>query len=131
MTSSNIFVNSFFSGTYCLENPMNSMKGQKDRTLKDEPPRLVGANLILEFSEEITPERMKRQSQSKKKKNHPVVDVTGDGSKVQCCKEQYCIGTWMFSLWIKVNWKWSSGDGMHEHRHFRNQWTKMDWNVWI
>ena len=30
----------------------------------------------------------------KKKKNHPVVDVTGDGSKVQCCKEQYCIGTW-------------------------------------
>ena len=45
-------------------------------------------------SGEITPETMKRQSQSKKKKNHPVVDVTGDGSKVQCCKEQYCIGTW-------------------------------------
>ena len=35
---------------------------------------------------------MKRCSQSKKK-NHPAVDVTGDGSKVQCCKEQYCIGT--------------------------------------
>ena len=29
-----------------------------------------------------------------KQKEHPVVDVTGDGSKVQCCKEQYCIGTW-------------------------------------
>ena len=29
-----------------------------------------------------------------KQKHHPVVDVTGDGSKVQCCKEQYCIGTW-------------------------------------
>ena len=29
-----------------------------------------------------------------KQKQHPVVDVTGDGSKVQCCKEQYCIGTW-------------------------------------
>ena len=28
-----------------------------------------------------------------KRKQHPVVDVTGDGSKVQCCKEQYCIGT--------------------------------------
>ena len=27
-------------------------------------------------------------------KQHPVVDVTGDGSKVRCCKEQYCIGTW-------------------------------------
>ena len=29
-----------------------------------------------------------------KQKQHPVVDVTGEGSKVQCCKEQYCIGTW-------------------------------------
>ena len=38
------------------------------------------------------PERMKRWSQSKNKQ--PVGDVTGDGSKVRCCKEQYCIGTW-------------------------------------
>ena len=37
---------------------------------------------------------MKRQSQSKKKKQKPVLDVTGDRSKFQCCKEQYCIGTW-------------------------------------
>ena len=49
-------------------------------------------NILLENSEETTPERMKRQSQSKKQQ--PVVDVTGDGSKVQCCKEQYCIRTW-------------------------------------
>ena len=48
--------------------------------------------MLLEISGEITPERMKRQSQSKKQ--HPVVDVTGDRSKVTCCKEQYCIGTW-------------------------------------
>ena len=34
---------------------------------------------------------MKRQRQSE---NHPIVDVTGDKSKVQCCKEQYCLGTW-------------------------------------
>ena len=47
--------------------------------------------MLLEISGEITPERMKRQS---KQKQHPVVDVTGDGSKVQCYKEQYCIGTW-------------------------------------
>ena len=46
--------------------------------------------MLLEISGDITPERMKRQSQSIK---NPVVDVTGDGSKVQCCKEQYCIGT--------------------------------------
>ena len=47
--------------------------------------------MLLEISGEITPERIKRQSQSK---NNSVVDVTGDGSKVRCCKEQYCIGTW-------------------------------------
>ena len=48
--------------------------------------------MLLEISGEVTPERMKGWSQSKKQ--HPVVDVTGDRSKVQCCKEQYCIGTW-------------------------------------
>ena len=42
------------------------------------------------FSGEVTPERRDRAKQ----KQHPVVDVTGDRSKVQCCKEQYCIGTW-------------------------------------
>ena len=49
-------------------------------------------NMLLEISGEITPERMKSRSQSKKR--NPVVDMTGDRSKVQCCKEQYCIGTW-------------------------------------
>ena len=48
--------------------------------------------MLLEISGEITPERMKEWSQSKKQ--YPVVDVTGDGSKVRCCKEQSCIGTW-------------------------------------
>ena len=47
--------------------------------------------MLLEISGEITPERMKRHS---KQKQHPVVDVTGDGSKVWCCTEQYCIETW-------------------------------------
>ena len=50
----------------CLENPMNSMKRQKNRTLKDDLPRLVGAQMLLEISGEITPERMKGWSQSKK-----------------------------------------------------------------
>ena len=50
----------------CLENPMNSRKRQKDRTLKDELPRSVGAqHSPLEISGEITPERMKGWSQSK------------------------------------------------------------------
>ena len=47
--------------------------------------------MLLEMSGEITPERMKMEP---KQKQHPVENVTGDGSKVQCCKEQYCIGTW-------------------------------------
>ena len=48
--------------------------------------------MLWEISGEITPEGMKRQSQSEKQ--HPVVDVTGDRSKIRCCKEQHCIGTW-------------------------------------
>ena len=46
--------------------------------------------MLLEINGEITPERMKGWSQSK----NPAVDVTGDRSKVQCCKAQYCVGTW-------------------------------------
>ena len=49
----------------CLENPMKSMKKQKGRRLKDELPRPVVPNMLLEISGEITPERMKRSSQSK------------------------------------------------------------------
>ena len=49
----------------CLVNPMNSMKRQNDRILKKELPRSVGAQYATGFSGEITPERMKRQSQSK------------------------------------------------------------------
>ena len=48
-----------------LENPMNSMKRQKYKTLKDELPRWVVPNMLLEISEEIAPERMKRWRQSK------------------------------------------------------------------
>ena len=49
----------------CLENLMNSMKRQKNRTLKDELPRSVGTQYATEISGEITPERMKTWSQSK------------------------------------------------------------------
>ena len=48
-----------------LENPMNSMKRQNDRILKEELPRSVVPNMLLEISGEITPERMKGWSQSK------------------------------------------------------------------
>ena len=48
--------------------------------------------MLLETRGEITPE--KNEGMEPKQKQYPVVDVTGDRSKVQCCKEQYCIGTW-------------------------------------
>ena len=49
----------------CLENPMNSMERKKDMTLKDELPRFVGANILLEKSGEIAPEGIKRLSESR------------------------------------------------------------------
>ena len=75
----------------CLENPINIMKRQKDRTLKDELSRSVGAQYGT--GEEWRNNSRKSEETEPKQKQCPVVDVTGDGSKVQCCKEQYCIGT--------------------------------------
>ena len=66
---------------------MNNMKRQKDRTLEDELPGLVDA-------QDTTGEEWMNKEIKLKQKHHPVVDVTGDGSKVQSCKKQYCIGTW-------------------------------------
>ena len=70
---------------------MNSMKRQKDRTLKDELPRSVGAQFAT--GDEWRNNSRKNVEMEPKQKQHPAVDVTHDGSKVQCCKEQYCIRT--------------------------------------
>ena len=77
---------------FCLENPMNSIKRQKDRTLKDELPRSVGAKYAA--GDQWRNNSRKNEAMEQKQKQHPVVDVTGDRSNAQCCKEQYCIGTW-------------------------------------
>ena len=71
---------------------MNSKKRQKDRTLIDEPPRLVGAQYAT--GDHWRSNSRKNEETEPKQKQHPFVDVTGDGNKVRCCKEQYCIGTW-------------------------------------
>ena len=76
----------------CLENPMNSMKRQTDRTLKDELPRLIGAQYAT--GDQWRHNTRKNERMVPKQKRHPVVNRTGDGSRVRCCKEQYCIGTW-------------------------------------
>ena len=68
----------------CLENPMNSMKRQKDRTLKDELPRLVGAQYVT--GEQWRNNSRKNEEMEPKQKLHPVVDVTGNRSKVRCYK---------------------------------------------
>ena len=76
----------------CLENPMNGMKRQKYRTLKDELPRSAGAQHAT--GDQWRNNFRKNEEIEPKQKQHQVVDVTGDKSKVRCCKEQYCIGTW-------------------------------------
>ena len=76
----------------CLENPINSRKKQKDMTLREELPRSVGAQYAT--GDQWRNNSRKNEDTEPKQKQHPVVDVTGNGSKVQCCKEQYCIGTW-------------------------------------
>ena len=76
----------------CLENPMNSTKKQKYRTLKDELPRSVGAQYAT--GDQWRNNSTKNEGMEPKQKQHPVVNGTGDGSRVQCCKKQYCIGTW-------------------------------------
>ena len=69
----------------CLENLMNSMKMQKDMTLNDKLPRSVGAQYVT--GEEWRNSPRKNEEMEPKPKQHPVMDMMGDGSKVQCCKE--------------------------------------------
>ena len=71
---------------------MNSMKRQKERTLKDELPRSVGAQYAAR--DQWRNNSRKNEETEPKQKQHPAVDVTGDGSRVRCCKEQSYIGTW-------------------------------------
>ena len=68
------------------------MKRQKDRTLKDELPRSVGAQYAT--GDHRRNNSKKNEEMEPKQKQYPGVDVTSDGSKVWCCKEQFCIGTW-------------------------------------
>ena len=76
----------------CLENPMNSMKRQKNRILNEELPRSVGAQYAT--GDQWRNNSRKNEGMEPKQKQYQAVDVTGDRSKIRCCKEQYCIGTW-------------------------------------
>ena len=100
---------------------MNRMKRQKDMTLKNELPRSVGAQYATE--EQLTNNSRNNEETEPKRKQCPSVDVTGDGSKVQCCKEQYCIGTWNVRSMNqgKLEVIKQEMPRVNEHQHFRNQ----------
>ena len=71
---------------------MNSMKRQNDMTLKEELPQSVGTQYAT--ADQWRNNSRKNEGMGPKQKQYPVVDVTGERSNVQCCKEQYFIGTW-------------------------------------
>ena len=77
-----------------LRTPWTVWKG-KDRILKDELSCLVGTQYATR--DQWRNNTRENEEMEPKRKQHPVVDMTGDRSKVQCCKEQYCIGTWNVS----------------------------------
>ena len=78
--------------TLALETPWTVCKGKNNKTLKDEFPRSVDTQYAT--GDQWRNTSRKNEEMVPKHKQHPVVVVTGDGSKVRCCKEQYCIGTW-------------------------------------
>ena len=111
----------------CLENPMNSMKRQKDRTLKDELPRSVGAQYAT--GDKWRNNSRENKGMEPKQKQHPVVDGTGDRSKVRCCKEQYCIGTWNVRYMNQGKLEVVKQEMTRVNINILgNQQTKKDWN---
>ena len=89
---------------------MDSMKKQKGVTPEDEPTRSESVHHATGKSSGgqllTAPERTKQLDQSG---NDSVVGVSGGKSKVGCCKEQYCTGTWNVRSIINIKWKWSNG----------------------
>ena len=102
------------------------MKRQKDRTLKDEYPRLVGAQHAT--GDQWRNNSRKNEGMEPKQKQYPVVDGTGDRSKVRCCKQQYCTGTQNVRFTNQGKLEVVKQDDKSEHQHSRNQRMKMDWN---
>ena len=77
---------------FYLENPMNSMKRQYDRILKEKFPGSVGVQCAT--GDQWRNNSRKNEGMEPKQKQYSSVDVTSDRNKLRCCKEQYCIGTW-------------------------------------
>ena len=99
---------------------MNSMKRQNDRILKEELPRSVGAQCGT--GDQWRNNSRKNEGMEPNQNQYLVVYVTGYRIKVQCCKEQYCIGTWKVRTMNQGQiGSGQTGDGKSERRHSRNQ----------
>ena len=105
---------------------MNSMKRQKDRTLKDELLRSIGVQYAT--GDQWTNNSRKNEEMEPKQKQYPAVVVTGDRSKVQCCKEQYCIGTWNVRSMNQGKLEVVKQEMARVNVDIFSQQTKMDWN---
>ena len=105
---------------------MNSMKRQNDRILKEELSRSVGAQYAT--GDQWRNKSRRNEGMEPKQKQYPVVDGTSDRSKVRCCKEQYCIGTWNVTSTNQRKLDVVTVGGRSERQHFRNQKTKMNCN---
>ena len=108
---------------------MNSMKKQKDRTLKDGLPRSVGAQYAT--GDQWRNNSRKNEETDPNKNNSQlrmwlVMEVKSNAVKNNIAQEPGMLGPWIKAFGIG-----QIGDGKSEHQHFRNQWTKMDWNGWI
>ena len=109
-----------------LENPLKSMKRQKDRTLKDELPRLVGTQYASR--DQWRNNSRKSEETEPKQKQHPFMDVTVNGSKMRCYKEQYCIGIWNVRSMNQGKLEVVKQEMTRVNIYSRNEQTKMDWN---
>ena len=87
------------------ENPMNCMTRQKVMTPKDEPPTIKGVQYATGEEQRATANSSRKNKVTGRKlKQHSIVNVSGDESKIQYYKEQYCIGTW--NVWPMSQDKW-------------------------
>ena len=105
---------------------MNSMKRQNYRILIGELPGSVGVQYAT--GDQWRSNSRKNEGMEPKQKQYPFVNVTGDRSKVQCCKEQYCIRTWNVRSMNQGKLEVVKQEMARECRHSRNQRTKMGWN---
>ena len=98
---------------------MNCMKRQNDRIPKEELPRSLGAQYAT--GDQWRNHSRKKEGMEPKQKQYPVVDVTGDRSKIRCCKEQMHRNLECQVYESRQIGSGQTRDGMGEQQHYRNQ----------